>query len=98
MGTTMSDKALDEHKYTMLGKLAAGIAHDLASPTLYAAVSLDGVQAELRKLSIALVAGQLEDAQKRVDEIVRLQQDASDGLAHICELVKALRTYCDSRR
>jgi signal transduction histidine kinase len=87
-----------DHKFAVLGRLAAGIAHDLASPAQYAAMSLDAADEELRGVEDALAARDFDDARWRLASVQRLRQDATDGLTRLCALVKAVRSYSHTSR
>jgi len=71
----MQDKLVAADRFTALGKLAAGVAHEINNPLTYAQASLELIGRRLRELAITELADELADAHHGLDRIAAVTKD-----------------------
>lgn len=71
----MQDKLVAADRFTALGRLAAGVAHEINNPLTYAQASLELIGRRLRELKITELDDMLSDAHHGIDRIAAVTKD-----------------------
>jgi two-component system NtrC family sensor kinase len=90
----------DIQKFEELGKLAAGVAHEINSPMQYIQMSVDFVGQSLADVADILATDQpdLDAARAMIAELPAAVEDARTGVRRVTKIVRSVRDYAHTRR
>lgn len=102
-------RLLQADRLAAIGKLAAGVVHEISNPAAYVRASQELVRAHMRAAERALetalhacsmlsgpppeLRSALTGARAELDEVTRIQDQTALGMARICSVVSDLRGY-----
>jgi two-component system NtrC family sensor kinase len=98
---------IDVAKFEALGRLAAGVAHEINTPLQYVQTSLEFVDDACRKIDAVLAQvrigavpapAELDEVTALTEEIPQGIADAQQGVARIVEIIRSVRDYAHPAR
>ena len=85
-------------KFEALGRLAAGIAHEINTPSQYIQTSLESIDEVVREVDTALAAGDLAVARRVLAHAPPAVTDALQGVKRVTAIVRSMREYAHTRQ